>query len=115
MKKILLLITVFTFSNFAFSATQYFNGKIERVEVCKSNGGTVYIYFKEVDGTAPVSTNGCSNDVAFPYVRLNNNVGTLTDFEKATLSTALAAQAAEKSLRVRYDDQSMFLESIAID
>ncbi len=115
MKRILLLIAVFTFSNVALSATQYFNGKIERVEVCTSNGGTVYIYFKNIVGTTPIATNGCSNDIAIPYVRLNNNIGSLTEFEKATLSTVLAAQAADRSLRVRYSDQSMFLESIAVD
>ena len=115
MKRILLAVVLIIFSSNSLSAVRYFNGKIERIEVCKSNGGTIYLYFKDINGTTPSITNGCSNDIALPYVRLNNDIGVLSDFEKTILSTALAAQASNKSLRVRYDDQSMFLQSLAID
>ncbi len=115
MKSIFLFIGLGIFSGYVFSDVKYFNGKVERVETCKSNGGTVFVYFKEIVGAAPVSTNGCSNDISLPYVRLNSNTGTLSDMEKSMLSTILTAQASERSLRVRYDDQSWFVQSIAVD
>ena len=112
--KILFTLGLLMASFSAFSAVQYFNGKIERIEVCKSNGG-INLYFKDINGSTPAITNGCSNDIALPYVKLNDTIGSLTDFEKSILSTALTAQAAERSIRVRYDDQSMLIQSIAID
>lgn len=115
MKFTLLVTILLIISSNSFSATQYFNGKVERIEICKSNGGNVFIYFKDISGTAPMSTNGCSNDIALPFVRVNSSVGTLSDIEKSIVSTALAAQVSERSLRVRYEDQSWYIESIAMD
>lgn len=115
MKKTLLSLVLLMLSSHSFSETQYFNGKVERIEICKSNGGNVFVYFKDISGTAPTSTNGCSNDIAFPFVRINSTAGTLSDIEKSILSTVLAAQASERSLRVRYEDQDWYIESIAID
>lgn len=114
-KAICLLVGGVLFAGVSLAETQYFNAKVERVEVCKSNGGSVFLYFRNIVGVAPIATNGCSNDVAFPYVRLNETSGNLSDFDKAILSTALSAQAADRDVRVRFDDQTFEIESIAVD
>ncbi|GAB6096170.1 hypothetical protein JCM14469_24230 [Desulfatiferula olefinivorans] len=110
-----MVLIILTSSSSVFGQTQYFNGKIERIEVCKSNGGSVTLFFDVANGTAPAVTNGCSNDVAFPYVRVNHDKGIISDFDRTIVSTALSAQMADRSLRVRYDDQSMIVESLAVD
>ena len=115
MKTFLMSVFFIIFCHGALADVQYFNGKIERIEVCKSNGGTIFIYFKDIVGVAPAKSNGCSNDVAFPLIWLNHKIGELTEFDKVILSTALTAQASERSVRVRYDDQTRFLQSLAVD
>ena len=115
MSKKLFLIAASMFSTIAFADVQYFNGKVERIESCVSAGGITAIFFKDIVGTVPTSLDGCSNDISLPYVRINHTTGQMSEFEKQMMSLALSAQATEREVRVRYDDQTLTLQSIAID
>lgn len=113
MYKIVLLTLLMVFSNASYSAIKYFDGKIERIETCKS-GSSVYVFIKDIVGTTPAASNGCSNDIRLPYVKLNNNES-ITELEKLMFSIALSAHATDKSIRVRFDDETKMLISIAIN
>ena len=102
-------------SGFAVAETKYLTGKIERIETCKNSGGVVYIYVKDISGTTPTASNGCSNDLVLPYLRLTSENGTVTEYEKIMLSIALTAQTAEKQVRIRFSDTTNTLVSLAID
>ena len=112
LKKIITLF-LFAVSPMCIAETKYIDAHIERVESCKSSGGAVLLFFRDVRGANPNTTNGCSNDQVLPYVRLNSTSGQLNDFEKVMLSMALAAQTSESEVRVRFDDETNIMFSIA--
>ena len=114
MKKIFLFLLIASYSIAASADIKYVDAKVERIETCKS-GNTIYIFLKEITGTSPSSGNGCSNDAVYPYVKLNSENGVITELEKIMFSSALAAHASEKSLRIRFEDSNNVLISIAID
>lgn len=99
---------------FCSAETKYLNARIERIEACKSDGN-VYVYVKDISGTTPLSSNGCSNDLNIPSVKLNTTAGSLTELEKLMSSIALAALASDRFVRVRFDDETKNMASIALD
>ena len=114
MYKSIFLVFFLGISCVSYGEQKYFNGKVARIETC-TQGGTVYLFVKEVTGTSPSSANGCSNDLSFPYVKLNSVDGEVSEVEKVIVSTALSAQASDRAIRVRFDDQNNQLISIAMD
>ncbi len=113
--KALLFVSLFWSSVSAMAETKYLNGKIERIETCKNGGGAIFLFFSDITGTTPSASNGCSNDIVLPFIQLNSVNGELTGFEKVILSQALSAHATGASVRVRFDDETRLLVSLAID
>lgn len=106
---------VLLLSSFSVSAAdQYVNAKIERIETCNYSN-LIFVFLKDATGTVPSSSDGCSNDVSLPHVRIysTQNSSAMND---ALLSLSLTAFAAGKVVRVRYDDSGSnnYVRSIAV-
>ena len=112
MKIIALTIFIFLSIN-SFGAERYANAKIERVEACNSNGHHILLMLKEISGTTPSVSNGCSNDASFPFVRIASDQYP-SGLNESLLSIALTAFASGKTIRIRYDDEINQVRSIAV-
>ncbi|XOV78404.1 MAG: hypothetical protein ACFHVJ_15840 [Aestuariibacter sp.] len=86
---------------------------IIRVEVCEEYDGVMVIYLAGVNGSAPVSGNGCVNNGVFPHIKLAKS---REEFQsrQGMLSLALVAYTSNKRVALRYSDVTNELIAITL-
>ena len=81
----------------------YVDADIYRVEVCKAtNPDALFIFLQNTAESTPTNSDGCSNDISLPYVRLE--IGEANIANDAIISLAYTAYVSNKRVRIRYDN-----------
>ena len=107
----LFLLTV-TFVSNTLADDLYVEANVERIEICTS-GELILLFLSNASGSIPAYGNGCSNSGNYSLVKISNS---LAEFESKNgmLSMALVAYSSGKRLRIRYDEVTSKVNSIAL-